>query len=240
MSQKVSKFVSEVGEHNLIQRLNPIFPRSTTRPKPNTVMKFKYPINLHKGSTFFVVLVLMFVYQNFGTGAFVYLALHGTYGFLWLLKSRIFPDRQFERTISTGYGIFSFVGLLLYWIAPFLLISRGIEPSPLLVGASVTLNIWGVMLHFGSDAQKYFTLKYKGGLITEGYFSSIRNTNYLGEILIYSSFAMLPMHWLPWLVVALYVAVIFLPNMIRKDRSLARYPDFEAYRKRSGLVFFKF
>lgn len=203
-------------------------------------MKFKIPINLHKGSTFVVVLALMFYYRNFGTGACVYLALHGTYGFLWLLKDQLFPDRQFERSISVGYAIFSFSGLLLYWIAPFLLISRGIEPPPILVGGAVAMNVLGVMLHFGSDAQKYFTLKYQPGLITEGYFARNRNTNYLGEILIYSSFALLVQHWLPFLVVALYVGVIFVPNMLRKDRSLSRYPDFEAYRKRSGLVFFKF
>ncbi len=202
-------------------------------------MKFKIPINLHKGATFFVVLALMFYFQNFGTGAFVYLALHGTYGLLWLLKDRLFPDRQFERVISIGYAIFTFVGLLLYWIAPFLLISRGIEPPPVLIGSAVMLNVLGVMLHFGSDAQKYFTLKYKPGLITEGYFARVRNTNYLGETLIYTSFALLVQHWLPFLVVALYVGVIFIPNMLRKDRSLARYPEFAAYRQRSGFYFFK-
>jgi steroid 5-alpha reductase family enzyme len=202
-------------------------------------MKFKYPINLHKGSTFFVVLALMIYFQNFSTGAFVYLALHGTYGFLWLLKDRIFPDRQFERIISLGYAAFTFVGLCLYWIAPYLLISAAAEPTPLVIGTAVSMNAWGVMLHFGSDAQKYFTLKYRTGLITEGYFARIRNTNYLGETLIYSSFALLAMHWLPWLVVALYVTVIFIPNMVRKDRSLARYPEFAGYRTRSGFYFFR-
>lgn len=55
-------------------------------------MKVKDAINLHKGLTFFFVLGLMLAYQNFTLGAWVYLSLHSTYGFLWLLKDRIFPD----------------------------------------------------------------------------------------------------------------------------------------------------
>jgi len=43
------------------------------------------------------------------------------------------------------------------------------------------------------------------------------------------------MHWLPILLLALFVAVYWLPNMRRKDRSLARYPSFAAYRARSKL-----
>ncbi|HEY9769471.1 MAG TPA: hypothetical protein V6C71_13410 [Coleofasciculaceae cyanobacterium] len=49
-------------------------------------MKVKHIINLHKGTTFIFVLGLMLAYQNFTLGPWVYLALHGTYGFLWLLK----------------------------------------------------------------------------------------------------------------------------------------------------------
>ena len=49
-------------------------------------------------------------------------------------------------------------------------------------------NIIGVFLHYGSDAQKYFTLKYRKGLITEGFFSRCRNPNYLGEIFNLSRF----------------------------------------------------
>ncbi len=49
-------------------------------------MKIKYPINFHKGLTFAIILGLMVLYHNFTIGAWVYLSLHGTYGFLWLIK----------------------------------------------------------------------------------------------------------------------------------------------------------
>jgi steroid 5-alpha reductase family enzyme len=129
---------------------------------------------------------------------------------------------------------FGFIGL--YWVAPFLLINRGVEPPLPLVSAAIAVNILGIFLHYTSDAQKYFTLKYHSGLITEGFFARCRNTNYLGEILIYLSFALLAMHWLPFAIVGLFTVVLFVPNMRKKDQSLSRYPEFVGYEARSGLL----
>jgi steroid 5-alpha reductase family enzyme len=101
----------------------------------------------------------------------------------------------------------------------------------------VTLGVNGVFLHFTSDAQKYYTLKYKAGLITEGFFAKCRNPNYLGEVLIYLGFSMLTQHWLPFVIQGLFIAMIFVPNMLKKDKSLSRYPEFEEYKQNSGLFF---
>ncbi len=199
-------------------------------------MKAKHPINLHKGSTFIFVLALMVIYQNFTIGAWVYLALHGTYGILWLLKDRLFPDKQWEQEIPIWVGILSFFLINLYWVAPFILISSGSVPSPPLIAAAIFINLLGVFLHYTSDAQKYYTLKYKSGLITEGFFARCRNTNYLGEVFIYFSFALLVQHWLVFVILGLFVAVIFFPNMLKKDKSLSRYPEFEEYKANSGLI----
>lgn len=200
-------------------------------------MKIKHFINLHKAMTFFVVLGLMAAYQNFTLGPWVYLALHGTYGFLWLLKDRLYPDRQWEQEIPVFQGLFTFGAIALYWVAPFILIRSGAEPPLPLVAIAISTNILGVFLHYASDAQKYYTLKYHQGLITEGFFARCRNTNYLGEILIYLAFAMLSMHWLPFVILGVFAAGIFLPNMRKKDRSLSRYPEFAAYQANSGLLF---
>ena len=111
-------------------------------------MKTKHFINLHKGTTFFFVLGLMVVYQNFTLGPWVYLALHGTYGFLWLLKDRLYPDKQWEEEIPLATGIFGFGFIGLYWVAPFILISsRDVPPLPL-ISAAIAINIFGVFLHY--------------------------------------------------------------------------------------------
>lgn len=147
-------------------------------------MKIKHAINLHKGLTSIVVLSLMAAYNNFTLAAFIYLALHGGYGILWLLKDQFYPDKQWEQDFPVGTVIFTFFVIGLYWIAPFILISSGSEPSNILIALAVVINLLGVFFTYGSDAQKYYTLKYKTGLITEGFFTRSRNPNYLGEILI--------------------------------------------------------
>jgi len=200
-------------------------------------MKLKHPINLHKFLTFAIVLGLMAIYHNFTLAPWVYLALHGSYGIMWLIKDRLYPDRQWEEQTSLVTGIILFVLLGSYWIAPFILISSGTQPNAPLISLAIATNLFGIFLHYGSDAQKYFTLKYRQGLITEGFFSRSRNPNYLGEILIYLGFAMLAQHWLPLLILGLFTALVFVPNMRKKDQSLTRYPEFAAYKERSGLLF---
>jgi hypothetical protein len=48
---------------------------------------------------------------------------------------------------------------------------------------------------------------------------------------------MLSMHWFPFVILGAFGAVIFLPNMRKKDHSLSRYPEFSAYQANSGLLF---
>ena len=198
-------------------------------------MKISTFINAHKILVTPAVVAMMAWYDNWSTGAYVYLALHGTYTLLWLLKHAMYPDRSFAEKLSPAIGFFFvFVPLAGYFAAPFLLISRHVTHPPWLIGAVLFLYIMGAFLHFGSDAQKYFTLAQRKGLITEGFFRRTRNPNYLGELLIYLAYAILSLHWLPFLVLAGWFTS-FIVRMRRKDRSLARHPEFEAYRKTSGL-----
>jgi steroid 5-alpha reductase family enzyme len=178
----------------------------------------------------------MFFYDNYSIACWIYLALHGSYGLMWLLKDNMFPDKQWEQGVSIGYGLFVFIVLGLYWLAPFILISQFREPAPVVIATAVSLNCIGIMLHFGSDAQKYFTLKYKPGLITEGFFARTRNVNYLGELMIYVGFALLSASWFGFIGIAVFFSGAFIPNMIKKDKSLARYSNFNSYKQASGLL----
>ena len=200
-------------------------------------MKLNQIINLHKGLTPFFVLGLMSYYENFSLPAWVYLSLHGTYGILWLLKEKIFPDPYFKEEINILTSVTGFIFLGFYWVAPFILISSDkIVPNPI-IALSISLNIFGVFLHFASDAQKYFTLKVNKKLIDDGFFKNIRNTNYLGETLIYLSFATLSMSYIPFIILSVFFFIVFLPRMLKKDISLAKYDNFEIYKKKSGLIF---
>ena len=60
-------------------------------------MKQKHFIDIHKGLNSIAILLLMLYFNSWNNLiAWIYLALHGTYGYLWILKSRIFPDKQWE------------------------------------------------------------------------------------------------------------------------------------------------
>ena len=100
-------------------------------------MKIKYVINLHKALTFVFVLGLMVAYNNFTIAVLIYLVLHGGYGILWLLKDRFYPDKQWEQEVPIATGIFSFFAIGLYWIAPFILISSGSQPSTILMALAI-------------------------------------------------------------------------------------------------------
>ena len=203
-------------------------------------MKLNQLINLHKGMTAFVVLGLMFFYKNFTIAPLVYLALHGTYGLLWLLKEKIFPDPYFKEKINFLTSVTGFIFLGSYWVAPYILISSPKSVPDFLIAASISINIIGVFLHFASDTQKYFSLKFKKDLIKEGFFKNVRNTNYLGEILIYLSFAILSMSFIPFAILAIFFFVVFIPRMIKKDNSLTKYAAFKDYKKKTGLILPKF
>jgi protein-S-isoprenylcysteine O-methyltransferase Ste14 len=200
-------------------------------------MKQKHFIDLHKGLTVVVCLVLMAIYHQWDNStAWVYTALHGTYGILWVLKSRIFPDRSWEREASLGLGLIYWAGLTLYWITPWLINSRDITVPGWYLGICISMNIFGVFFHFVTDMQKFTALQLEpGALITNGMMGRVRNLNYFGELLIYLGFGLLARHWLPPLIVLAYVVVIWLPNMRRKDRSLSRYAEFDAYRQHTDL-----
>lgn len=172
--------------------------------------------------------------------AWIYLALHGTYGYMWILKSKIFPDRQWESKTTIRYGLFIWLGLSLYWISPYIIISGNsilpfsIPMYPIYIFFCVTIYIFGVFLHFTSDMQKYIQLKYSpSNLIDNGMFKSLRNTNYLGELLIYLGFSLLALDWTPIIALMIFIIFIWIPNMYKKDTSLSKYSKFKKYKSKT-------
>jgi steroid 5-alpha reductase family enzyme len=200
-------------------------------------MKQKYFIDSHKGATAFFVLFLMMIYNQWeNPTAWLYLALHGTYGLLWVLKSRIFPDQAWEQKTGWGYGLVIWGGLSLYWIAPWMLTALNIQAPGWYMALCTAIYACGVFFHFASDMQKFTAIKLRpDNLIEDGLFARTRNPNYFGELLIYGGFGLLAMHWLPVIVLLAWVIIYWLPRMRRKDAALARLPGFHEYKRRSRL-----
>lgn len=200
-------------------------------------MKEKHFIDSHKGVTALLVAGLIIwkgAWDN--PTALLYLALHGSYGLMWVIKSQTFPDRSWEKPCSGMRGLVIWMALSLYWIAPWIIVQYDVRAPGWLLAGCAGIFALGVFLHFAADMHKHTQLALRPGqLIDSGLWSRLRNPNYFGELLIYLSLALLARHWLPLLILALFVLCYWLPNMWRKDRSLARYDGFGAYRARSWL-----
>lgn len=207
-------------------------------PGPKEFMEMRHIINFFKGATVFYIVLLMWWYQNFSTGMYLYLGLHGSYGMAWLFKDFVFGDKSFTRRASIGSLIVLSTALTLYWMVGWFIASgRGIqEPSYERVKVCLITYLLGLAVMIGSDAQKTFTLQYRKGLIDQGYFDRTRNPNYLGEVMIYGSFALASGFWLSWAIMLMFWLVLFLSNMLLKDyNSLMKKPGWEQYSARSYM-----
>lgn len=199
-------------------------------------LKMAWVINLHKIITLFIIVGMMFYFDNFSTATWVYLGLHGTYGYCWLVKDCGFRDASFETRVTWGGAVMTYLVLVgWYWLLPYLFISRHVDPSGPLLFTAVAMHTLGITWMIAADCQKHFSLKYRKGLITDGVFAYTRNPNFLGEILIYAAYALLASHWLGWLVLA-YAILFFFSRMMIKDASISRYPEWDAYAARSSLL----
>jgi protein-S-isoprenylcysteine O-methyltransferase Ste14 len=200
-------------------------------------MKQKHFIDTNKAATALVMLALMALYDQWqNPTAWIYLVLHGAYGLMWVLKSRIFPDRAWEEKTGLAYGLVIWFGLSLYWVGGWMVMARGVHAPAWYQGMCIGLYVFGVFAHFTADMQKHVMLALRPGqLITGGMFARVRNINYFGELLIYSGFGLLAMHWLPIVILLLWVGVIWFPRMRKKEAVLAELDGFETYRKHTKL-----
>jgi protein-S-isoprenylcysteine O-methyltransferase Ste14 len=208
-------------------------------PRP---WKLAWVINFQKSGTFLFLGLLIWYYRNTSTAAWIYLAMHGSYGLVWMLKDLAFPDPAWQKRVTVGGGINSFLAVLgWYWVFGWLLISgvsrpRYPLPDHAWFAVCISLCILGSAIMVAADAQKYFTLRLRRQLITDGLYRYVRHPNYLGEMMIYASFALMVWHWLPAAVLAWVWLGVFAVNMIMKEASMSRYPEWAAYRGRTGWL----
>jgi|688.fasta_scaffold1211172_1 hypothetical protein len=89
------------------------------------VIPFKHVINLQKVTVGIMMFALMYYYDNFSNGCWIYLALHGGYGLAWIFKDRVFPDASFEEKISLSAALFAWIFVLgIYALIPIAVASR--------------------------------------------------------------------------------------------------------------------
>jgi steroid 5-alpha reductase family enzyme len=201
-------------------------------------MKHIHYINLNKGITPIVMFFFIAYYNQWqNPTAWIYLSMHGSYGVLWVFKSFLFPDKTWQHKVSLWFGLISWFSLALYWIPGWLVVSQKTQIPAWYLGLAISLFILGVFFHFTSDMQKYILLQeHPGILITNGLMSLSRNINYFGELLIYLSFALLPMKWYAFLPLMIFVIFYWSKRILQKERSMSNKPGFEKYKEKVKLI----
>ena len=112
--------------------------------------------------------------------------LFGGYDINWILKSYTFFDKNSYNNDACRGGIglimLNLAILSTYYIYPYLAAKNTKDIKPLSMLVAVLLYSLGTFLHYGADAQKHYTLKFRGsGLITDDFFAKIRSPSYFGE-----------------------------------------------------------
>ena len=80
----------------------------------------------------------MWYYQNTTPAAWVYLAMHGSYGLVWIIKDVAFPDPGWQARATIAGGINAFVLVLgWYWAFGWLLVSATAAPR-----YPLPINVW--------------------------------------------------------------------------------------------------
>ncbi|KAG5477548.1 hypothetical protein CUR178_05253 [Leishmania enriettii] len=201
-------------------------------------IKLAHVINFQKCTTLFVCGAMMWRSGNFSATAMTYTALHGSYGLCWYLKHLIFPDPRWDPTITIASALCTFTAVLgPYWMIAYNAIMQGGERSNAALCAATVVYALGLAIMMGADGQKYFVLRERKGLITDGFFARTRNPNYLGEVMIYGSFAFVSGCTSSWVILLTIWTGLFLPSMLCKDIRMSRHAGWKAYAARTGLFF---
>ena len=82
----------------------------------------------------------------------------------------------------------------------------------------------------GSDAQKFWTLKFKKGLINDHFYLKTWSPNYFGEYLIYLSFLIVCGNWMIYIIIHIFWVCLFILILIK---------DYSLYNKEGGKEYFK-
>ena len=198
----------------------------------NNIYATRHAVNLHKILIFPKVLFLMHQFNKYTERMYLYLALHSTYGVLWCLKDYLYPDRNFSKNnqyfislVSNYFDLeicYSFIPHILALFNPQKMKNHE---------KAIAISLWGfgLFFQFAGDCQKYYTLKYKKGLIKDGFFKLLRHPGYFGEFLIYSAYAYTSGHGLSAISIYGLMLPVLYQLSVDKEKSLSRYHDWQDY-----------
>ena len=98
------------------------------------------------------------------------------------------------------------------------------------------LHVYGCMLTMLTDVQKHVVLRERKGLITHGMMGWSRNLNYLGEIMLYSSFAVMCQRWEVWAFYLYLWGTVFVLRIAVKELSNSKKKGWKMYKAKTWVL----
>jgi protein-S-isoprenylcysteine O-methyltransferase Ste14 len=195
-----------------------------------------------KALAYTYTLVVLYVQEILTLSAWIYLAFYSSLIISWSIKHWVFPNKPFERDLIMSDFVSAVLVIMgIYWLVPmFVIYLNREEPlQPLVIFGSVVSFIVGLVTIMVSDAETFWMLSHNPqSLITGGMRRYIRHPNYLGEGLVYLSFALLSRSIWSILVLAMIWIVVFVPHNLAKEERLSKYEtEWDDYVGRTGLYF---
>jgi protein-S-isoprenylcysteine O-methyltransferase Ste14 len=167
----------------------------------------------------------------------LYLSLHVSYCVWWLLEQQLFPARSrqlFTERLGPAAVVVAvaYVGVF-YCLPGWLAMANPAPLSSITAALGIVLYLFGSLINTGADIQKMTARQLGEGLVCDGIWRRVRHVNYLGDLLRYSSFAVIAGSAWAWLLPA-SVLLLYLQRIERKEQSMAaKYSEFTNYRQRS-------
>lgn len=109
-------------------------------------------------------------------------------------------------------------------------------PRVLKLAWAINLQKAGTAPLIGADSQKNAVLRIRSGLIEDGFHSRTRHPNYLGEMAVYASCALMVRHWIQRVIRGSIWTFIFMTNIAAQEASRSRHPGWAASKARTGLL----
>ncbi|MEM9117308.1 MAG: DUF1295 domain-containing protein [Cyanobacteria bacterium P01_F01_bin.56] len=193
-------------------------------------------INIAKAVTILCLLALCLVYGIQNERQVLYLCLHISYCVWWLFEQWLFPHRRHifaeSASVMTLVAIVLFVGVF-YALPGYLAFTNPTPISYLAIAIALPLYIFGSLINTSADIQKMTAKSMGAGLVKDGAWRHVRNINYLGDLMRYTSFAVVAGS--PWAyILPANIAALYIQRILQKEQSMAsKYADFDAYRTSS-------
>jgi Predicted membrane protein len=125
---------------------------------------------------------------------------------------------------------------VLYSLPGLLAFINPVPISQVAVAVALGLFIFGSLINASADAQKTTAKAMGAGLVSDGIWRRVRHVNYLGDLLRYSSFAVVAGNGWAYIVPAL-VLLIYLQRIGQKETQMAaKYPEFSAWQQSSARL----